>query len=277
MKLVRFGPIGAEKPGLVDAEGQVRDLGAMIDDISGAVLLPQGLAALRAVDARSLPVAPAGVRMGPCVGRAGKIVGIGLNYSDHAAEVGRPVPSSPGFFLKATSSISGAADPIILPPASQATDWEAELGIVIGVSGKYIAEADAIGHVAGFCTAGDISERTYQAESGPTAAKSFDSFTPLGPWLVTVDEVADPYDLRVTCDVDGRRYQDGNTRDLIFRIPAILAHVSRYFSLQSGDVILTGTPAGVGKGRKPPLYLRAGNRVRIAVEGLGVQEHAVEE
>jgi 2-keto-4-pentenoate hydratase/2-oxohepta-3-ene-1,7-dioic acid hydratase in catechol pathway len=276
MKLVRFGASGAEKPGIVDSEGGVRDFSGKVDDISGAVFLPEVLAALRAVDVRSLPLAPPGVRLGPCVAGVGKIVGIGLNYSDHAAEVGRPVPSSPDFFLKATSSISGPTDPIVLPPGSQTTDWEAELAVVIGMPGKNIPESDAARHIAGFCASGDISERDYQAKSGPTAGKSFDGFTPLGPWLVTSDEMLDPYELDVTCDVNGHRYQDGNTANLVFRIPAILAHVSRYFSLQSGDVILTGTPAGVGKGQRPPRFLRSGDRLRIAVKRLGIQEHMVE-
>jgi 2,4-diketo-3-deoxy-L-fuconate hydrolase len=276
MKLVRFGDLGRERPGILDEQGAIRDLSSIINDIAGAVLLPEGLARLASTDINSLPKAGSATRLGACVGHVGKLIGIGLNYSDHAAEVGRQAPSFPEFFLKATSSISGPADLIRLPRGSEHTDWEAELGVIIGEPGNYISEADALSHVAGYCTAGDISDRKYQAESGASHGKSFDTFGPLGPWLVTKDEVPNPHNLSVTCDVDGQRYQNGNTRNLIFKLPAAISFISRYFTLQTGDVIVTGTPGGVGKGQKPsPIYLRKGQKVRIEIGTLGVQEHEI--
>lgn len=276
MKLIRFGQSGQERPGVLDAQGAIRDLTGIVDDIAGAVLLPEGLARLAALDLDQLPKVAAGTRLGACVGRVGKLIGIGLNYSDHAAEVGKKPPAAPEFFLKATSSIAGPTDQIAIPAGSEHTDWEAEFGVVIGKPGYCIAEADVFDHIAGYCTAGDISERKLQAEKGFSQGKSFDTFGPLGPWLVTQDEIEDPYVLSVSCSVDGHRYQNGNTSDLIFKLPASIATISQYFTLQTGDVIITGTPAGVGKGQKPsPIYLRRGQKVRIEIGRLGVQEHEV--
>jgi 2,4-diketo-3-deoxy-L-fuconate hydrolase len=275
MRLVRFGAKGAEKPGLLDRQGTIRDLSGVVTDISGSTLTPEGLKRLEAVRADDLPVVVAGTRLGPCVGSVGKLIGIGLNYSDHVAELGRAFPEEPTFFLKATSSLAGPADPIEMPTGSEKTDWEVELGVVIGSPCKAVGADRAMDYVAGFCTAADVSERHYQARNGPTYGKSFDSFGPLGPFLTTRDEIPDPHALRLTCDVDGERRQDGNTGNLIFKVPDIIAYLSRYFTLQSGDVIITGTPGGVGSGRKPQVFLRAGQTVRLEVEGLGVQEHSV--
>jgi 2,4-diketo-3-deoxy-L-fuconate hydrolase len=276
MKLVRFGPKGGEKPGLVDSDGRLRDLSGVVDDIAGATLTPAGLDRVRRVPATSLPVVSGKPRLGACVGHVPKLIGIGLNYSDHAREVGRELPEEPAFFLKATSSIAGPDDPIVLPAGSEKSDWETELAIVIGTPAKNVGKADAMAHVAGFCTAGDISERQYQWKSGPTYGKSFDTFGPLGPYLLTADEVADPYSLRVTTDVDGKREQNGSTRDLIFKVPEVIAYLSRFFTLSTGDVILTGTPAGVGSGHKPQVFLKAGQTIVLSVEGLGTQTHKIE-
>lgn len=278
MKLLRYGPAGHEKPGLLDAEGRVRDLGAVVADIAGEVLTPAGLARLAALDVAALPLVPGvpqqGLRLGPCVGAVGKFVCIGLNYVDHAAETGMPVPAEPVVFAKWTSAIVGPDDAVQIPRGSQRTDWEVELGVVIGRGGRYIDEADAMQHVAGYCVVNDVSEREYQLERGGgqwAKGKGCDTFGPIGPWLVTADEVADPQDLALWLEVDGRRMQDGNTRTMVFGVARLVSHLSRFMSLQPGDLISTGTPPGVGLAHKPPRYLRAGQTMRLGIQGLGEQ------
>jgi 2-keto-4-pentenoate hydratase/2-oxohepta-3-ene-1,7-dioic acid hydratase in catechol pathway len=277
MKLLRYGQPGREKPGLLDADGIVRDLSGVIPDLAGDALLPDSIAKLRGIDPASLPQAPAGERIGPCVGRVGKFICIGLNYSDHAAETGAAVPTEPVVFMKATSAICGPDDGIEIPRGSEKTDWEVELGVVIGKPGKYISEADALSHVAGYCVVNDVSERAFQLEGTGqwVKGKSADSFGPIGPWLVTADEVPDPQDLPMWLEVDGRRRQDGSTRTMVYGVAFLISYLSRFMSLQAGDVISTGTPPGVGMGQKPPVFLKPGNRVRLGIEGLGVQEQAV--
>lgn len=278
MKLLRFGPKGAEKPGLVDADGRIRDLSGVIDDVAGAVLEPEGLARLAAIDPASLPLAPEGARIGPCVGRVGKFVAIGLNYADHAAESGLPLPKEPIVFMKATSCIIGPNDDVVLPRGSKKTDWEVELGVVIGKEARYVALEDALAHVAGYCTVNDVSEREFQAERGGTwdKGKGCDTFGPIGPWLVTRDEVPDPQALKLWLSVDGVVRQTGSTATMIFSVAEIVSYVSQFMSLQPGDVITTGTPPGVGMGVKPePVYLKAGQVMRLGVEGLGEQTQRV--
>lgn len=277
MKLLRFGPAGQEKPGWYDSSGTIRDLSGVVDDLSGDVLRPASIARLKAIDPNTLPIVPGQPRLGACVGRVGKMVCIGLNYSDHAAESGMAVPVEPILFMKATSCISGPNDDIVLPRGSLKTDWEVELGVVIGEPGKYISEDRALEHVAGYCVANDVSERAYQLEGTGqwVKGKSADTFGPIGPWLVTPDEVADWSTLDMWLDVDGRRFQNGSTRTMVFGVPFLVSYLSRYMSLQSGDVILTGTPPGVGLGQKPPIYLRAGQEVRLGVQGLGEQRQKV--
>ncbi len=278
MKLLRYGPRGAEKPGLLDADGRIRDLSAVVDDIAGATLTPDGLQRLRALDPESLPLVAGEPRLGPCVGRVGKFVCIGLNYSDHAAETGAKVPSEPVVFGKWTSAICGPNDDVEIPRGSRKTDWEVELGVVIGLGGRYIDEADALRHVAGYCVVNDVSEREFQLEGTGTwdKGKGCDTFGPVGPWLVTADEVPDPQDLRLWLEVDGHRYQDGNTRTMVFGVAHLVSYLSRYMSLQPGDVISTGTPPGVGLGQKPePIYLRAGQTMRLGIDGLGEQQQRV--
>jgi 2-keto-4-pentenoate hydratase/2-oxohepta-3-ene-1,7-dioic acid hydratase in catechol pathway len=277
MKLLRFGSSGQEKPGLCDASGTIRDLSGVIGDIAGEVLLPDSLARLKALDPNSLPAVTGQPRLGPCVGRVGKMICIGLNYSDHAAESGMAVPTEPIVFMKATSCISGPNDNIVLPRGSLKTDWEVELGFVIGQPAKYVDEEHALDHVAGFCVANDLSERAYQLEGTGqwVKGKSCDSFGPIGPWLVTADEVGDWSSLDLWLDVDDRRFQNGSTRTMVFGVPFLVSYLSRYMSLQSGDVILTGTPPGVGLGQKPPLYLREGQQVRSGIMGLGQQTQTV--
>ncbi|CAB3657722.1 ureidoglycolate lyase [Trinickia soli] len=274
MKLLRFGPKGQEKPGLVDADGIVRDLSAVVDDIAGDVLSDAGLARLRALDTSTLPRAPEGVRLGACVGRVGKMVCIGLNYADHAAESNLPVPTEPVVFNKWTSAIVGPNDNVEIPRGSNKTDWEVELGVVIGKPCKNVDAADALDHVAGYCVVNDVSEREWQIERGGQwdKGKGFDTFGPIGPWLVTRDEVADPQQLDLWLEVDGHRYQNGNTRTMIFGVAELVAYLSRCMSLQPGDVISTGTPPGVGLGIKPtPVYLKAGQTIRLGISGLGEQ------
>ncbi len=273
MKLVRYGKDGEEKPGLLGGDGRIRDLSGAVDDIAGAVLSEAGLARLRDLDPDGLPAAPEGVRLGPCVGRVGKFIGIGLNYADHAAEAGVPVPEEPVIFMKANSSISGPNDPVVIPPGAEKVDWEVELGVVIGTGGRDIAEADWAAHVAGYCVVNDVSERAYQLEGTGqwVKGKSADTFGPVGPWLVTRDEVPDPQELGLWLEVDGARMQDGNTRTMIFGVAHLVSYVSRYMSLAPGDIITTGTPPGVGLGQKPPVYLRAGQVMRLGIEGLGEQ------
>jgi 2-keto-4-pentenoate hydratase/2-oxohepta-3-ene-1,7-dioic acid hydratase in catechol pathway len=277
MKLLRYGESGREKPGLLDNDGNIRDLSGVIDDITGAELGAANLDKLQALDPASLPLVDGDPRLGPCVGNIGKFVCIGLNYSDHAAESGVPVPEEPVIFMKATSCISGPDDPIVIPRGSQKTDWEVELAFVIGKEARYVAEADWADYVAGFCVVNDVSERAYQLEGTGqwVKGKSADSFGPIGPWLVTCDDVPDPHALDIWLEVDGHRYQNGNTKTMIFQVPHLLSYVSRFMSLQPGDIISTGTPPGVGLGQKPPVYLRAGQTVTLSVQGLGQQHQSV--
>lgn len=277
MKLLRFGPPGHEKPGLLDAQGVIRDLSAHLPDLDGRHLSRDRLSTLADLDPTTLPEVPDGTRLGPCVGGVGKFLCIGLNYSDHAAETGAQVPPEPVVFNKWTSAICGPNDNVMIPRGSQKTDWEVELGVVIGNGGKYIDEADAMTHVAGYCVVNDVSEREFQLERSGTwdKGKGCDTFGPLGPWLVTPDEIADPHELAMWLEVDGKRYQDGSTRTMVYRIPFLISYLSRFMSLQAGDVISTGTPPGVGMGQKPPVYLRPGQRMRLGIEGLGEQSQHV--
>lgn len=273
MKLLRYGPKGQEKPGILDEDGQVRDLSAHVADIAGDTLSDAGLAHIASLDLQSLPVVAVD-RYGPCVGQTGKFICIGLNYSDHAAEAGMAVPSEPVIFAKATSAICGANDDIEIPRGSIATDWEVELGVVIGKEAKYITEADALDHVAGYCVINDLSERDFQIkhEGQWTKGKSADTFGPIGPWLVTRDEVPDPQNLAMYLDVNGKRMQTGSTATMVYGVAYVVAYLSRFMSLQPGDVISTGTPPGVGMGMKPnPVYLAAGDRMELGIEGLGTQ------
>ncbi|MBD9378818.1 fumarylacetoacetate hydrolase family protein [Pseudoxanthomonas sp. PXM04] len=277
MKLLRHGAPGAEKPGLLDDEGRIRDLSAVIADIAGEAITPEGLQRLRALDVSALPRVDGSPRLGPCVGQVGKFVCIGLNYSDHAAETGAQVPAEPVIFNKWTSAICGPDDDVQIPRGSRKTDWEVELGVVIGRGGRYIAEADAMEHVAGYCVINDVSEREFQLEGTGTwdKGKGCDTFGPLGPWLVTADEIPDPHALDLWLEVDGHRYQDGNTRTMVFQVPFLISYLSRFMSLQPGDVISTGTPPGVGLGQKPPVYLRPGQVMRLGIDGLGEQRQTV--
>ena len=273
MKLLRHGDRGSEKPGLMHTDGTIRDLSAVVPDIAGDVLSDEGLGRIRAVDASTLPVVDAGTRLGACVGGTGKFMCIGLNYADHAAESGMQVPSEPVLFMKATSAICGPNDPIIIPRGSQKTDWEVELAVIIGTKAKYVSEADALNHVAGYAVANDVSERAFQAERQGqwTKGKSCDNFGQLGPWLVTRDEVADPQDLTMYCRVDGQTMQDGSTRTMVYGVAHLVSYLSQFFTLHPGDVISTGTPPGVGLGMKPPRYLKAGEVVELGIQGLGDQ------
>jgi 2-keto-4-pentenoate hydratase/2-oxohepta-3-ene-1,7-dioic acid hydratase in catechol pathway len=274
MKLLRYGSPGQEKPGLLDQNGNIRDLSGIVSDITGDVLSSAGLERLRSIDPSTLPRVEGDPRIGPCVGQVGKFICIGLNYSDHAAESGMAVPPEPIIFMKATSAICGPDDGIEIPRGSEKTDWEVELGIVIGKAAKYVEEAQALEHVAGYCVVNDVSERSFQIErSGQwTKGKSADTFGPLGPWLVTRDEIPNPQNLRMWLEVDGKRFQDGSTETMVYGAAFLVSYLSQFMSLQPGDVIATGTPPGVGMGLKPPVYLRPGNRVRLGIEGLGQQE-----
>ncbi|WP_312053766.1 fumarylacetoacetate hydrolase family protein [Pantoea brenneri] len=273
MKLLRYGNPGSERPGLLDSNGRLRDLTAHVADIDGDALQPATLNALRQLDPHSLPLVSGEPRLGACVARSGKFICIGLNYADHAAETGAEIPKEPVVFSKWTSAIVGPNDDVEIPRDSVKTDWEVELGVVIGTGGRYISEADAMAHVAGYCVINDVSEREFQIERGGTwdKGKGCDTFGPIGPWLVTADEIPDPHQLNLWLEVDGRRYQNGNTRTMIFRIPEIISYLSRFMSLQPGDIISTGTPPGVGLGQKPPLYLKAGQVMHLGIEGLGEQ------
>lgn len=277
MKLLRYGPKGQEKPGLLAADGALRDLSAIVNDIAGEVLTPVGLARLRAVDPATLPAVPGTPRIGPCVGQVGKFICIGLNYADHAAESGATVPPEPVVFNKWTSAIVGPNDDVEIPRGSSKTDWEVELGVVIGQGGRYISEADALQHVAGYCVVNDVSEREYQLERHGTwdKGKGCDTFGPIGPWLVTPDEVPDPDALALWLEVDGHRYQNGSTATMVYKVPFLISYLSRFMSLQPGDVISTGTPPGVGLGQKPPVYLRAGQVMHLGIAGLGEQRQRV--
>ena len=273
MKLLRYGPPGAEKPGLIDKDGAIRDLSGVVPDIAGETLLPDAMARIQGLDPASLPTIEGEPRLGPCVGSVGKFVCIGLNYTDHAKEAGMPIPEEPVLFMKATSAIAGPDDPVTIPRGATKTDWEVELGLVIGKPAKYADEAEALSHVAGYCVINDVSEREHQLErSGQwVKGKSADGFGPIGPWLVTPDEVPDPQDLSLWLEMNGQRFQDGTTATMIFGVAHLVSFVSRFMSLQSGDVISTGTPPGVGHGRKPPVYLKPGDVVRLGIDGLGVQ------
>jgi 2-keto-4-pentenoate hydratase/2-oxohepta-3-ene-1,7-dioic acid hydratase in catechol pathway len=273
MKLLRYGPTGQEKPGLLDRDGKIRDLSGAVRDIDGETLAPASLDRLRRLDPASLPLVAGTPRLGPCVGSVSKIVAIGLNYRLHAQEAGAAIPSEPIFFMKATSSICGPNDDVIIPKNSQKTDYEVELGIVIGSLARHVSQSDARKHVAGYCVVNDVSEREFQIERGGqwTKGKSADTFCPTGPWLVTADEVPDPGKLALWTEVNGERRQNSNTGDLIFGVDEIVSYVSQFMTLLPGDVIPTGTPSGVGMGFKPPRFLKPGDRVRLSVEGLGEQ------
>jgi 2-keto-4-pentenoate hydratase/2-oxohepta-3-ene-1,7-dioic acid hydratase in catechol pathway len=279
MKLLRYGPKGAEKPGLLDANNQIRDLSSIIPDLTGDTVDPSTMARLSALDTDTLPPVEGTPRIGPCIGKVGKLVCIGLNYSDHAKETGSPIPSEPIVFMKATSSINGPDDDIELIRGSVKTDWEVELGFVIGRETKYVTEAQALDHVAGYCIVTDVSEREWQIErqGNWSKGKSGDTYGPIGPWLVTPDEVGDPQSLGLWLDVNGTRHQDGNTNTMIFPVSKIISYLSECMSLQPGDVIATGTPPGVGMGMKPQVFLRAGDAMRVGVEGLGVQTQRIVE
>jgi 2-keto-4-pentenoate hydratase/2-oxohepta-3-ene-1,7-dioic acid hydratase in catechol pathway len=277
MKLLRYGSPGREKPGLLDANGTIRDLAGVIADVGGDALLPESLAKLRQLDPKTLPVVDGNPRIGPCVGGVGKFICVGLNYSDHAAESGMKVPAEPIIFMKATSSIVGPNDELEIPRGSEKTDWEVELGVVIGKTAKYVDEASALDHVAGFCIVHDVSERAFQLEGTGqwVKGKSADTFGPIGPWLVTPDEVPDYHELDMWLEVDGKKYQNGTTKTMVFGVPYLVSYLSRFMSLRPGDIISTGTPPGVGHGMKPPVYLRAGNEVRLGVARLGEQRQRV--
>lgn len=274
MKLLRIGPKGAEKPAILHTDGTYRDLSSVVPDITGATITPEGLAKIRAVDASTLPVLDKSLRIGPCVGQVGKFMCIGLNYADHAAETGAAIPAEPILFMKATSAIIGPNDDVILPKNTLKPDWEVELGVIIGKEARYIEEKDAMDYVAGYCVVNDLSERHFQTERGGqwTKGKSADTFGPIGPWLVTKDEVKDVQNLKMWLDVDGHRYQDGSTKTMIFGVAHIVAYLSQFMSLQPGDVITTGTPPGVGMGQKPePIWLKPGQTMKLGIEGLGDQ------
>jgi 2-keto-4-pentenoate hydratase/2-oxohepta-3-ene-1,7-dioic acid hydratase in catechol pathway len=277
MKLLRYGPPGEEKPGLVDANGAIRDLSGVVPDLAHRTLLPESLARLRELDPDALPRVAGKPRIGPCVGHSGKFICAGLNYSDHAAESGMALPVEPIIFMKATSCISGPNDDILLPRGSQKTDWEVELGVVIGAPAKYVSEDEALSHVAGYCVINDLSERAYQLEGTGqwVKGKSADTFGPMGPWLVTPDEVSPWDELDMWLDVNGQRRQSGSTKTMVFGVPYLISYLSRFMSLHPGDVISTGTPPGVGHGQKPPVYLREGDEVRLGIAGLGEQRQRV--
>jgi 2-keto-4-pentenoate hydratase/2-oxohepta-3-ene-1,7-dioic acid hydratase in catechol pathway len=280
MKLLRYGPAGAEKPGLLDTQGRIRDLSHVVDDIAGDVLSPGSLARISALDVDALPALDTtGVRIGPCVGRVGKMVCVGLNYADHAAEANLPLPKEPILFMKATSAICGPNDDVIIPRGSTKTDWEVELGVVIGRKARYVSEEDAMDYVAGYAVVNDVSEREYQLERGGgqwDKGKGCDTFGPLGPWMVTRDEVPNPQALRLELKVDGTTYQNGSTETMVFNVRQLVSYISHFMTLNPGDVIATGTPPGVGMGQKPaPVFLRAGQVMSLGIEGLGEQMQRV--
>jgi len=278
MKLLRYGPVGQEKPGILDAAGKLRDLSGTVADIAGDTLSPAGLAKLKALDPTSLPLVSGTPRIGACVGNVGKFIAVGLNYSDHAAETGAKVPEEPILFMKATSSIVGPNDTVVIPKKSVKTDWEVELAIVIGTKANYVDEADALSHVAGYCIVNDVSEREFQAERGGqwTKGKSADTFGPMGPWLVTPDEIADVQALDMFLDVSGQRRQTGTTKTMIFGVRFLVHYISQFMTLHPGDVITTGTPPGVGLGIKPtPIFLKPGDDMHLGIQGLGEQRQKV--
>ena len=278
MKLLRYGPKGHEKPGLLDAQGQVRDLSGVIADLRAEMLTPEGLAPLRALDPATLPLVAQPGRMAPPWSGMGKFICVGLNYADHAAESGMAVPAEPVLFTKHTSTVIGCNDPVVLPQGSVKADWEVELGVVIGRTARYVSEDCALGHVAGYCVVNDVSEREYQLERGGTwdKGKGCDTFGPVGPWLVTADEVADPQLLAMYLDVNGKRFQNGSTRTMVFGVAQLVSYISRFTTLYPGDLISTGTPPGVGMGHKPePAFLKAGDKMKLSIEGLGEQYQTV--
>ncbi|MBB3225138.1 fumarylacetoacetate hydrolase family protein [Pseudoduganella umbonata] len=278
MKLLRHGPKGDEKPGLLDPEGRIRDLSGHIPDLASVHLGKETLARLAALDWRTLPAVPAPVRLAPVVADTGKLICVGLNYSDHAAESGMAVPGEPVLFMKATSAIVGANDAVVLPRGSVKSDWEVELGVVIGTRARYVEESEALNHVAGYCVVNDLSEREYQLERGGQwdKGKGCDTFGPVGPWLVTADEVPDPQNLDLWLEVNGKRYQQGSTRTMVFTVAHLVSYISRFMTLNPGDIISTGTPPGVGLGQKPdPVYLKPGDVMRLGIAGLGVQQQTV--
>ncbi|MDB4691516.1 fumarylacetoacetate hydrolase family protein [Verrucomicrobia bacterium] len=274
MKLLRFGELGQEKPGMLDADGNLRSLANVIDDLSGATLTRAGLDQLKNIDPTTLPQVEGDPRIGACVGGVSKFMCIGLNYSDHAEESGMEVPAEPVLFMKATSAICGPFDDVLIPPGSEKTDWEVELGIVIGDRAKHVSEENALNHVAGYCVINDLSERAYQLERCGqwVKGKSYDTFAPMGPWLVTRDEVSDPSNLSLWLEVDGHRYQSGSTQKMVFGVAKLVSYLSSFMTLNPGDIISTGTPPGVGLGQKPPIYLKPGQIMRLSVDGLGEQQ-----
>ncbi|MBV7396852.1 fumarylacetoacetate hydrolase family protein [Mameliella sediminis] len=277
MKLLRVGPKGKEGPALLHKDGTLRDLSSVVPDIAGDTLLPDGLDKLRTLDPETLPVVSNDTRIGPCVGQVGKFICIGLNYADHAEESGMPVPEEPVIFMKATSSICGANDNVILPQGAEKGDWEVELGVVIGKEAKDVSETEAFDHVAGYCVVNDVSERAFQLEHGGqwVKGKSADTFGPIGPWLVTRDEVPDPTNLEMWLELNGERVQNGSTRTMIFGVAKVVSYLSRYMSLQPGDIISTGTPPGVGLGMTPQRFLKPGDEMRLQIERLGEQHQVV--
>jgi 2-keto-4-pentenoate hydratase/2-oxohepta-3-ene-1,7-dioic acid hydratase in catechol pathway len=277
MKLVRYGALGAEKPGMMAADGSLRDLSRAIGDVTGKMFGDGSLERLKQIDPMTLPVVEGAPRMGACIGGVGKFICIGLNYADHAAESGAAVPVEPVMFMKATSAIMGPDDDVVIPRGSEKTDWEVELGVVIGKEAKYVDEADALDYVGGYCVVNDLSERAFQLEGTGqwVKGKSADTFGPIGPWLVTPDEVPDPQALTLWLSVDGHEYQRGSTATMVFGVAHLVSYVSRFMSLQPGDIISTGTPPGVGLGQKPPRYLKAGETIRLGIDGLGTQTQKV--
>ncbi len=277
MKLLRYGPFGQERPGLLDATGTLRDLSGRVGDITPDLLSRSSLSALAAIDPASLPAIEGRPRLGVPVAGIGQVVAAGLNYADHAAESGMAVPDEPVLFLKSVSSLAGADDRVVLPPGSAKADWEVELGVVIGKTARHVAEADAMEHVAGFCVVNDLSERSYQLERGGTwdKGKGCDGFGPVGPWLVTADEVADPQALELWLDLNGEAMQRGSTRTMVFGVAVLVAYISRFITLRPGDLVITGTPPGVGMGRKPQRFLRAGDVMELGITGLGRQRQEV--
>ena len=277
MKLLRFGPAGKEKPGLLDRDGIIRDLSGVIADVTGETLAPASLDKLRKLNPASLPAVSGTPRIGACVGQVPKIVCVGLNYVDHAKEAGMQIPTEPVLFMKATTALTGPNDDVILPKGAQKGDWEVELGIVIGTKAQYVSEGEALKHVAGYCVVNDVSERNFQLERGGnwSKGKSADTFAPIGPWLVTADEVPDPQALDLFCEVSGQRMQNGSTKNMIFTCAHIVSYISHFMTLMPGDVIPTGTPAGVGLGMKPPRFLKPGDTMRLGVTGLGEQRQKV--
>ena len=277
MKLLRYGPIGKEKPGILDSEGKIRDLSSIIPELDGSAIGPKALDKLRKVKIDKLPLVRGNPRIGACIANPQKFIAIGLNYSDHAAESGSTVPPEPIIFTKQVSCLSGPNDTVTIPPKSKKSDWEVELGVIIGTRAKNIKRKDALQHVAGYCTINDLSERAFQTErSGQwTKGKSYDSFGPVGPWLVTADEIKNPQNLHLWLELNGKRVQDGNTKTMVYGVAYIVAYLSEFFTLMPGDIITTGTPPGVGMGMKPQRFLKPGDRMRIGIDGLGVQEQVV--